>query len=154
MIWACSLWRSIPLLAILSGTNTLTSTAMALSGQTLPNDKKFDGVNVIPYLTGEVKTSPHEYLFWRTTTKAQAVRWNNWKLVRLANQPVELFDLSQDTAESSNVALEKPDITTRLNTALDSWNRELIDPVFPGSSVKNEDWGPGGANQKKPLDQK
>ena len=25
---------------------------------------------------------------------------------------------------------------------------DLIPPVFPGSSAKNEDWGPGGANQK------
>ena len=32
--------------------------------------------------------------------------------------------------------------------------KELIDPVFPGSSIKNEDWGPGGANQKKAPPQK
>jgi hypothetical protein len=35
-----------------------------------------------------------------------------------------------------------------LKAALAAWQKELIDPVFLGSSAKNEDWGPGGANQK------
>ena len=35
-----------------------------------------------------------------------------------------------------------------LAVAIDAWSKELIEPVFPGSSAKSEDWGPGGANQK------
>jgi hypothetical protein len=46
-----------------------------------------------------------------------------------------------------DLAAAKPDIAARLTSALDAWNQELIDPVFPGSIVKDGDWGPGGANQ-------
>jgi hypothetical protein len=35
-----------------------------------------------------------------------------------------------------------------MQQALDDWCKQLVNPVFPGSSIKNEDWGPGGANQK------
>ena len=124
------------------------ATAMAISGQQMPVDKKYDGVNLIPYLIGENKESPHEYLYWRNGKKMHAVRNGNWKLVRLANQPIGLYDLSTDIAESKNLATEKPEIATKLIAALDAWDKELIDPVFPGSTVKNEDWGPGGVNQK------
>jgi arylsulfatase A-like enzyme len=124
------------------------ATVLAASGQTMPTDKKYDAVDLMPYLTGSQKGVPHERLFWRNARKGQAVREGKWKLVRPPNQPVELYDLSQDPSESKNLADQEPDVTKRLATAIDTWQSELIDPVFPGSSVKNEDWGPGGANQK------
>jgi arylsulfatase A-like enzyme len=125
------------------------ATALASAGVAMPRDKTYDSVNIVPYLAGEVKTQPHERLLWRMyNKKSYAVREGNWKLVRNGEQPPELFDLAADISESTNVAIENPQVTARLVAALDSWDKELIAPVFPGSSVKNEDWGPGGANQK------
>ena len=77
-----------------------------------------------------------------------AIRDGNWKLIRNGTNPPELYDLATDVSESKDVASQHADIITRLSSTLDSWNKQLIDPVFPGSSVKNEDWGPGGANQR------
>lgn len=136
------------------------ATALGVAGQPMPSDKKYDGVNLIPFLTGETKTPPHERLFWRMSfTKMQAIREGQWKLVRKADMPVELYDLDADLAESTNLAVEKADVAARLTAALDAWDKELVPPAFPGSTVKNEDWGPGGANQKgaakpKPADAK
>lgn len=50
--------------------------------------------------------------------------------------------------EARSLADTKPDVARRLAAALEAWDKELAAPVFLGSSVKNEDWGPGGANQK------
>lgn len=125
------------------------ATALAAAGVAMPTDQKYDGVNIAPHLSGEMKTPPHERLLWRMHNKQSfAVREGNWKLLRTGEQPPELYDLATDTGEKDNVAATNTEVTASLAAALDAWNKELFAPVFPGSSVKNEDWGPGGANQK------
>ncbi len=125
------------------------ATALAAAGKTLPADKIYDSVNLVPYLTGESKSPPHERLCWRAVNgTARAVREGSWKLVRLDDQPAELYDLASDVGEAKNLATEKPDVLRRLSVSLAAWESELIAPCFLGSSVKSEDWGPGGANQK------
>ncbi len=127
----------------------LFATALAAAGVSLPPDKIYDSVNLVPHLAGEVKSPPHNKLFWRLRAKDFAVREGEWKLVSLDGQPPQLYNLSNDLRESTDVAIAKADVTQHLVTALDEWKAQLVAPVFPGSSVKNEDWGPGGANQKK-----
>jgi arylsulfatase A-like enzyme len=125
------------------------ATALAAAGLAMPPDKKYDGVNLVPHLAEAVKTPPHERLFWRMPGKQSfAVREGCWKLLRTGETPPELYDLASDPGEQNNLAAAHNEITARLTAALDEWRKELVDPVFPGSSVKNEDWGPGGANQK------
>jgi arylsulfatase A-like enzyme len=125
------------------------ATALAAAGVAMPTDKKYDGVNIVPHLAGELQTPPHERLFWQMHRKQSfAIREGDWKLIRNGEAAPELYNLATDLGESNNVAAANTGITTRLTTALDGWRSELIAPVFPGSSVKNEDWGPGGANQK------
>jgi arylsulfatase A-like enzyme len=127
------------------------ATALAVAGIPMPRDKKYDGVNLIPHLIGGVKTPPHERLFWRMSGKQSfAVREGAWKLVRTGEAAPELYNLATDLGEQHNVAEANPELTKRLVAALADWNKELVAPAFPGSSVKNEDWGPGGANQKGP----
>jgi len=124
------------------------ATSLALAGVAMPVDKKYDSVNLMPYLLGQTKSPPHERLFWRTGGgTAHAVREGKWKMVRLKDKPAQLYDLSSDIAESKDLAGEKKDVAARLIADIDAWNAELIPPAFLGSSAKNEDWGPGGANQ-------
>ncbi len=125
------------------------ATALACAGVPMPADRPYDGVNLVPYLAGERQGDPHPRLFWRTGGGQRwAVREGDWKLVRSANQPDELYHLPSDTGEQRDLALEKPEVARRLAAILEAWNQELIAPAFLGSSVKNEDWGPGGANQR------
>lgn len=131
------------------------ATSLALAGVPVPTDRKFDGVNLVPHLTGEKKSSPRELLFWRAGVGAKhAIRDGNWKLVRGKNQPAELYDLATDLAETKDLAATQPDVLARLAAKLDAWDKELAPPAFLGSSVKNEDWGPGGANQKNAAPKK
>ncbi len=128
------------------------ATSLAAAGISMPTDKKYDSVNLLPYLTGQISSAPHSTLFWRAALgKALAVRTGPWKLVRLSNTPDALYHLDNDLSESSDLANKHPDIALRLASELEGWTKDLIDPVFLGSSAKSEDWGPGGANQKNNL---
>lgn len=107
------------------------ATALALAGAPMPTDKKYDSVNLLPYLTGEKSGAPHERLFWRNGALL-AVREGDWKLVRGAKKPDELYNLASDIGESRDLAAANPAVVARLAGALDAWNKELIDPVFLG----------------------
>ena len=114
-----------------------------------PAEPVSDSVDLMPCLAGSVRTPPHQRLFWRTQgpKAAHAVREGEWKLLRVRDAPPQLFNLAADVGETRDLAASQPDVVTRLTAAIDAWDREMIAPVFLGSSAKNEDWGPGGANQ-------
>lgn len=85
-----------------------------------------DGLSFLPTLLGRKGQQEHPYLYWEFHEKQgkQAVRWGNWKGIRLnvsAEQPVfELYDLSKDIHEDNNVAAQHPDIVRRLEALIDS----------------------------------
>jgi arylsulfatase A-like enzyme len=108
------------------------STALAVAGATPPNDRKIDGVNVMPYLIGERKDAPHDFLFWRAggPNGVRAARTGNYKLVRLASGKEELYNLKDDIAESNDVAAAQPELLTKMRAALDDWDKQLIAPIF------------------------
>jgi arylsulfatase A-like enzyme len=106
------------------------STAAAVAGAKVPTDRKIDGVNLMPHITGKGSSPPHDKLYWRTGGgQAFAVRQGNWKLVKIGNH-TELFDLEADIGESKDAASAKPEVLQRLESARQSWNREMIAPLF------------------------
>ncbi|MCC6486127.1 MAG: arylsulfatase [Candidatus Hydrogenedentes bacterium] len=63
----------------------------------------------------------HEYLYWEFHEGGikQAVRHGDWKAVRLGiDQPLELYDLTKDVGETTNVADQHPDIVEHIETYL------------------------------------
>lgn len=109
----------------------VTATALTLAGAPLPQERRLDGVNLIPFLKGEATGLPHAHLFWRTGGgQSYAVRAGPWKLVRNGKQPDELYDLSADIAETKNLAAEQPAVAARLAAELAAWNKELVAPLF------------------------
>lgn len=124
-------------------------TSLSMIGIEPPKDKINDGKNIIPHLTGEKKSPPHQKLYWRRHSgEAFAMRKENWKLILKRGDEPELYDLSVDIGENQNLSLQKPDTVKHLVKELELWCEEIIMPVFSGSYVKVEDWGPGGANVK------
>lgn len=111
----------------------LTPTMVALGGGKMA-DVAFDGVNLIPYLRGDIKSSPHETLQWRFTISA-AIREGNWKLIRLPDRLPLLFDLSKDVSEQQNESLNQLDVTKRLLRKLGTWDVSLPHPVFLEGAV-------------------
>ena len=101
-------------------------TALAAAGLN-PSVHDLDGVNLLPYLTGEATDRPHDFLFWRSGSNA-AVLWMNWKLHEAADGRRRLFDLSVDAIESRDLALEFPGVVAQMQAELDSWKAGLRPP--------------------------
>jgi arylsulfatase A-like enzyme len=107
-----------------------TSLAAAESADLTP--KNLDGVDLLPFLTGEKATTPHDLLFWRSGGPGgmNAVRRGTMKLVRLGKAEPELYDLAADVGETKNLAAEKPEIVKELTTAIAEWEKGTIAPTF------------------------
>jgi uncharacterized sulfatase len=101
-----------------------TATALALAG--LPDDPSLDGVNLVPYLSGEKSGAPHEALYWRWLSQA-AIRKGDWKYLRGANREY-LFNMQTDAEEKTNLMAEHPEIAKDLKAELNEWSATLIPP--------------------------
>ena len=105
------------------------ATAVALAG--LPHDSMLDGVNLLPYLTGENPAAPHDTLCWRWVAQA-AIREGKWKLL-VGGSRSYLYDLDADPSEQHSLLAQQPEIAQQLRAKLESWATELQPP---GLSVK------------------
>ena len=107
-------------------------------------------MNIVPHLSGEVKTPPHERLLWRMHGKQSfAIREGNWKLIRTGEQPPELYDLAADPGDKEQRRRrETPKSPPASPRRWRHGTKNSSRPSSPAARVKNEDWGPGGANQK------
>ena len=88
-------------------------TAAELAGATPPEG--LDGQSIVPALLGEPQRPP-DHLYWEFHEGGfhQAIRHGNWKAVRLGTKkPVELYDLSADLGETTDLAERYPDVARR-----------------------------------------
>jgi uncharacterized sulfatase len=106
----------------------VAATALALAGA--PPAPELDGVNLLPFLTGENAAAPHEFLFWRWRSQA-AIFDGRWKLILLPPDRRLLFDQSSDATETADVASRHPEVVARLHTRLEAWASEQHPPGLP-----------------------
>jgi len=107
------------------------ATAAGAAGAPLPTDRPMDGVNLIPFLTGEAQGAPHAALFWRSG-HYEGVRAGDWKL-QVSERPLKtwLFDLAQDPTEKTNVAEAHPEKVAELRALLSAHHAETVMPAWP-----------------------
>jgi arylsulfatase A-like enzyme len=107
-------------------------TALAAAGAQAKPEWKLDGVNLLPYLTGEKSDKPHETLYWRYGDQ-WAVRHGDWKLVSGPGGDTngELHNLADDISEANNVAADNPDKVKELKALWDEWNAEQAPAASP-----------------------
>ena len=94
-------------------------TAADLAGAEAP--KNIDGVSLLPRLLGREQDMRDRFLYWEFFGRGfqQAVRWRNFKAIRLKQgEPLLLFDLAKDPAEQRNVAAEHPEAVARIERYL------------------------------------
>src|SRR5690606_25553717 len=86
----------------------LFATIAAAAGAPLPAERRIDGVDLLPYVTGQADGVPHETLFWRQGYQ-QTVLHQGWKLITTERPPMDwLFHLATDPTEQHNVADRHP----------------------------------------------
>jgi arylsulfatase A-like enzyme len=124
-------------------------TSLAAAGVEPKAEWKLDGVNLLPYVRGNVQQPPHEALFWRLFAH-MAIRKGPWKLVKTMEGPLleadvtnpdlsgaQLFNLADDIGETHDLAAARPEKVKELAGDWLRWNQELAKPR----------WGPGGAGR-------
>jgi arylsulfatase A-like enzyme len=79
---------------------------------------KIDGISIVPTLLGKGSQQKHEFLYWEFYEQgvSQAVLIEGrWKAIRLKSPsaPIQLFDLTTDIAEKTDVAAKNPALVAR-----------------------------------------
>ncbi|WP_229802394.1 arylsulfatase [Echinicola pacifica] len=93
----------------------------ALAGA--PVRDNWDGISMLPTMMGqENKQKKHPYLYWEYHGEAgkQAARMGDWKGVRTGiregNRKIEIYNLKSDPGETTNLALEHPEILWKMDS--------------------------------------
>jgi len=113
----CAFWDMLPTLA-------------ALTAQPAPADT--DGLSFLPALLGRGTQPTHPHLYWEFHEGgfAQAVRFGDWKAVRLGSQAsVELYDLKTNPGETKDVSARRLDEVKRAVALMQSERTDH--PAFP-----------------------
>jgi len=119
-------------------------TALAAADVQPQSQWRFDGVNLLPFLTSQKSGRPHETLYWRLG-EHMAIRKGDWKLVRTREGPLkeadpstlndlssaELYNLAEDIGETRNLAAAHPDKVKELAAEWRRWNKTLAKPRWP-----------------------
>lgn len=95
-----------------------------------------DGKSFLPAILGqEEKQEQHNYLYWEFHEQGgkQAIRKDNWKAVKLnvfgsGDPSFELFDLSKDPSETTNIAAQNPEVSAMMDSLMNS--ARVPNPVF------------------------
>jgi arylsulfatase A-like enzyme len=90
-----------------------------------------DGVNLVPFVTGETEGPPHQTMFWRSGGY-RVLLAGDWK-IQVNDNPGKtwLYDLKSDPTEQTNQATTNPDKLTEMKTLLDQVNGEQAKPLWP-----------------------
>jgi arylsulfatase A-like enzyme len=103
-------------------------TAAEIAGIKPPSD--IDGVSVLPTLLGKKQKFNDRFLYWEFFERGfqQAVRWRNFKAVRLApGMALELYDLNNDIGENRNIADQNPAIVTKIEAYIKTARTDSIE---------------------------
>jgi arylsulfatase A-like enzyme len=116
------------------------ATSKAITSPEITPKNKLHGVNLIPFLKGEKKHSPHNYLFWRNNfmqnknelrTEASAVRSEKFKFIK--NKQVDaLYNLKKEISEQTNLKDQEKEMYDSLKNEYNRWSKTLMDPAFLG----------------------
>lgn len=127
-------------------------TACAVAG--IKPEGNLDGVNLLPYLTGETTTAPHKELYWRFGPQ-KAVRQGNWKLVDWRDFDArkesgwQLYDLANDPAEQHDLAAANPARVKELSQLWQQWDAQNTAPRWHGSPTEDPTAPTPNAPKKK-----
>jgi arylsulfatase A-like enzyme len=96
-----------------------------------PASQNLDGVDLLPYLSGQARGAPHQRLFWRSGPY-RVVRDGDWKL-QVSETPdrVWLFNLRDDPTEQRDLSAAEPERVAAMRAMIEAQNAEMPAPLWP-----------------------
>jgi arylsulfatase A-like enzyme len=98
----------------------------------MPVPDTLDGISFLPTLLGQSTQKQHDYLYWEFHEGGfhQAVRRGDWKGIRHGvDGKLELYDLTTDLGEKTNVAGQHPEEVAKIQTIMKTARTD--DPQWP-----------------------
>lgn len=120
------------------------ATVLAAAGIAIRPEWSLDGVNLLPFVSGEKRGAPHDALYWRFGSQL-AVRQGDWKLVKASDvdsrsastnaikptiEGAQLYNLARDSGEQNDLATANPEKFAQLAALWNRWNSELPEPAW------------------------
>jgi len=111
-------------------------TLAELTGANVPD--ACDGISIVPTLFGKGEQQQHEFLYWEYVgqTAVRMGQWKGWRRTggrKGAAVPWQLYDLSKDVSETTDLADQHPDIVAQI----DAVSKREHTPVRPGGNLPN-----------------
>ena len=107
------------------------TTSIRLAECELPDDRVFDGVDLMPYLKGTKAGDPHDNFFWKAD-HIRAMRMGDWKyLESTRDRWIELYNLREDRYETIDLHSLRPEELQKVKEVFEIWNKELMKPLWP-----------------------
>ncbi len=109
----------------------LFATAAGAAGGVVPTDRVMDGVDFVPFVTGETTGKPHDVLFW-SDGEYRSILKDGWKLQVSGLQDKQwLFHLAADPSETTNLVNAEPAKLAELIALLDAHKAEQVPSIWP-----------------------
>ncbi|TWU59246.1 Arylsulfatase precursor [Rubripirellula tenax] len=118
----------------------MTASAVAAAGVKVDSTTKLDGVDLIPWLTGDQTAIPQRNLFWRFWSQS-AVRSGDWKFIVTSDGRELLFNLRDDKEEQHNLCAQHVEKAMQLKSELLQWNDQLQPMGLPSKPLNAEELG-------------
>jgi arylsulfatase len=96
---------------------------LELAGQ--PNSPPYPGQSLVPVFQSD--NAPQHELLWWSHDQHRAIRQGNWKAVRSAGKDWELFDLSVDRTETTDLSSSQADRLKELTSLWESTEKAFVE---------------------------
>jgi len=106
-------------------TSDIYPTLVDILKMTVPDQvQPLDGISLVPLLDGRMKERPSPIGFW---ARGGGLAWsdNRYKLIKSTSNQWELYDLTVDPSEKTDLAAKHPEIVNRMKAELENWQQSV-----------------------------
>lgn len=117
---------------------SLDMTASALAAARIDDRSGLDGLDLVPYLSGNVTELAKRDLYWRFWNQA-AIRSGDWKYIVTGSGRELLFNLRRDKEERHDQLSENREPATAMRAKLKRWADQLRPPGLPSAPPNGQE---------------
>jgi len=103
----------------------LLPTFAQIADAKIPADRALDGVSLRGVLLNGEKLPPRRIFFGYEPKLGTALRDDHFKAILNHSGQFELYDLSTDIGEKTNLATQFPDLASEIRKAIENWRDQF-----------------------------